>query len=523
MRTSLVNAFILSLLAVPVTSAPTPEVVQPREIQKRSFKVPRVRNGAFTGRNGPKALFKALRKHHKAIPPGLLAAMQSNGAKKPDVNGLHNSGSGRSGRNGASQTGASAAGSNPDCPNKGSSTTDSDTSSAAEEPLVVTATVVVDPNDGTQTTTIIPVQTAVENAEPSTVGNGSGSADDETSDNSGSSTVGTGNEDGKVTATPADNDVEYISPITIGGQTINVNFDSGSSDLWVFSTRLPPAARRNHQVFDEEQSDTFQFIEGAEFSIRYGDGSFAQGVVGIDTVDIGGATVQGQAVQLATVVDDSFIQDEVSNGLLGLAFSNINTVRPDQQKTFFDNIAGDLSEPVFTADLRPGETGAYEFGAIDESKFSGNLTFVPVNSDSGFWQFTSNSFTVGNGEPQRTSTRNAQAIADTGTTLIIADQNTVDGYYSQIQGARFSNQVGGVIFPCDTDLPDLTLDIENGAYQAVVNGEFINFAEVGGNMCFGGIQGGGDDLQIYGDIFFKAQFVVFNSGDNTIGFAPHVF
>ena len=31
----------------------------------------------------------------------------------------------------------------------------------------------------------------------------------------------------------------------------------------------------------------------------------------------------------------------------------------------------------------------------------------------------------------------------------------------------------------------------------------------------------GQNIQIFGDVLFKAMFVVFNNGDNTIGFAPH--
>jgi hypothetical protein len=40
-------------------------------------------------------------------------------------------------------------------------------------------------------------------------------------------------ETGEVVATPADNGAEYLSPVTIGGQKLNLNFDTGSSDLYV--------------------------------------------------------------------------------------------------------------------------------------------------------------------------------------------------------------------------------------------------------------------------------------------------
>lgn len=42
-----------------------------------------------------------------------------------------------------------------------------------------------------------------------------------------------GDESGEVVATPADNGAEYLSPVTIGGQKLNLNFDTGSSDLYV--------------------------------------------------------------------------------------------------------------------------------------------------------------------------------------------------------------------------------------------------------------------------------------------------
>jgi len=41
--------------------------------------------------------------------------------------------------------------------------------------------------------------------------------------------------DGSVTATPEQYDAEYLCPVTIGGQTLNLDFDTGSADLFVSS------------------------------------------------------------------------------------------------------------------------------------------------------------------------------------------------------------------------------------------------------------------------------------------------
>jgi aspergillopepsin I len=41
-------------------------------------------------------------------------------------------------------------------------------------------------------------------------------------------------QDGVVTASPDPDNVEYLVPVTIGGQTLNLDFDSGSADLYVY-------------------------------------------------------------------------------------------------------------------------------------------------------------------------------------------------------------------------------------------------------------------------------------------------
>ncbi|KAF4595080.1 putative aspartyl protease [Ophiocordyceps camponoti-floridani] len=343
-----------------------------------------------------------------------------------------------------------------------------------------------------------------------------------------------GKKSGVVEAKPESNDAEYLSPVKIGGQELTLDFDTGSSDLWVFNTQLKDqkpqqqgaqgqAAQQKvnqaldkHTLYDPQQSKTFKAVSGLQFKISYGDGSGALGNVGMDMVDVGGIQTM-QAVQLPTKVTGSFLKDANNNGLMGLAFSKINTVKPEKQKTFFESAMPSLKEPVFTADLRRNATGSYEFGNIDKSKFQGDMKWTAVNTTQGFWQFPSPQFAVGDGQPQPT-TAGAQAIADTGTTLILADSKIVEGYYSKVQGAKMSQEAGGFTVPCNEKIPDLMLAI--GDNMARVAGDQINFSPIsaGSSECFGGVQAApGGAMGIYGDIFFKSNFVAFYGGKDNEG------
>jgi hypothetical protein len=289
---------------------------------------------------------------------------------------------------------------------------------------------------------------------------------------------GTESEIGEVSASPTQNDAEFLSPVSVGGQTIVMDFDTGSSDMWVFNTQLSSQSQSGHTIFDPTKSSTFQSLDGATFNITYGDGSFAEGPVGLDTVDIGGATVTQQAIGLPTLVADSFVSDMSSNGLVGLAFSKLNTVQPQQQKTFFDNVMNDLEQPVFTANLKHGVAGAYEFGSIDDTQFTGSLTQVPVDSSQGFWEFATTQIAVGSDQAQTIQGGSGTAIADTGTSLLIVDDAVVEAYYAQVDGAQNSASAGGVIFPCTSTLPSLSLAVGD-SYMAVVNGSLLNFSDAG--------------------------------------------
>ncbi|KAG8528086.1 uncharacterized protein KY384_007002 [Bacidia gigantensis] len=323
---------------------------------------------------------------------------------------------------------------------------------------------------------------------------------------------------GTVPASPEDYDSEYLSTVSIGGQTVNLNFDTGSSDLWVFSSQLKDSLKQDHDVYSPSISRGSRLLAGEYWTILYGDNSEAEGNVYLDTVKVGATTAINQAVEAAQSVSTSFEQDIDSDGILGLAFDLVNQIKPDRQKTFFSNVRSTLAAPLFTVDLKRGKPGSYDFGYVDDSKHTGSITYVPVDSRNGFWGFTSNGYAVGNSG--FTSTR-IDAIMDTGTSLILLPEAVVTAYYKQVPSAIYSEEQGGWTLPCIAAPPSITLGF--GWYKAVVPGSYINYGPVesGGVLCYGGIQkNSGIGFSIFGDVFIKSQFVVFDASGPRLGVAP---
>ncbi|KAI1821815.1 eukaryotic aspartyl protease [Xylaria intraflava] len=326
--------------------------------------------------------------------------------------------------------------------------------------------------------------------------------------------------DGEVTASPEPFDSQYLCPVQIGTppQTLYLNFDTGSSDLWVFSSETPADQVNGQTIYDIQKSSTAVLLTGESWHIDYADGGSGWGSVYSDVVSIGGLSVVNQAFGSATNVSLSLTQHPNEDGIVGLGFSKLNTIRPTRKTTFFDSVVDGLDAPLFTANLKAGAPGSYNFGSIDTSEFTGEITYVPVDSVAGVWQFSVQGFLVGDSGMVPTY---HQAIADTGTTLLVLPDYIAAAYYSNIPGAINKGQgSGGYVFPCSATLPSYTAII--GPYKAVVPGEYINHSLAGGDaangtlMCYGGIQAAppGYTYAIYGDVFLKSQFVVFHGGDN---------
>lgn len=221
---------------------------------------------------------------------------------------------------------------------------------------------------------------------------------------------------GSAVTTPETFDEAYITNIAVGtpAQSLPMDFDTGSSDLWVFSSETPTSSVNGQTLYEIAKSTTAKEMTGATWKISYGDGSSSSGNVYTDVVTIGNISVTGQAVESATTVSSEFTSDSQSSGLVGLAMSSLNTVSPTAQKTFFDNAKSQLGSALFTADLKHDIAGTYTFGAIDSTAFTGDIAYANLynvsTSYSGYWTFQSTGYTVGNS----TTTTTTAAVTNTG-------------------------------------------------------------------------------------------------------------
>ncbi|RAL04418.1 pepsin-like aspartic protease [Aspergillus ibericus CBS 121593] len=344
-------------------------------------------------------------------------------------------------------------------------------------------------------------------------------------------TTSASGEVGEVPAEDVQNDSEYLATVGIGtpAQSLKLDFDTGSADLWVWSTKLPStilSENKTHAVFNPSESSTFKNQEGESWQISYGDGSSASGSVGTDDVNIGGLVVKNQAVELAEKMSTAFAQGE-GDGLLGLAFSNINTVQPQSVKTPVENmiLQDDIpkSAELFTAKLDTwrdtDEESFYTFGYIDQDLVTAageEVYYTPIDNSQGFWLFNSTSATV-NGKTINRSGNTA--IADTGTTLALVDDETCEAIYSAIEGAYYDQEVQGWVYPSSTSSDNLpVVSFAVGDKQFVVQKEDLAYTEATTGYVYGGIQSRGSmDMDILGDTFLKSIYAVFDVGNLRFG------
>lgn len=276
-----------------------------------------------------------------------------------------------------------------------------------------------------------------------------------------------GSEEGTVSTSPTESDSEYITTISVGtpAQNLPMDFDTGSSDLWVMGPTISGASK----TYNPSDSSSATQMTGSTWSISYGDGSSSSGNVYKDTVTIGNLTVSDQAVEVATTVSSEFTQDDSMSGLVGLAMSSLNTVKPTAQQTWFDNIKSSLASGVFTADLNHEKAGTYGFGFIDESAYTGTMYYadlVTSGNYGGYWTFAASGYAVGGGSSTTSgsgssssgtssssgsSATGSSGSGSSGTGTSSSSGSSSTGGYGSYGGGGYSGGYGGGSDGSDSD------------------------------------------------------------------------
>ncbi|XP_069495858.1 pepsin A-like [Ambystoma mexicanum] len=318
--------------------------------------------------------------------------------------------------------------------------------------------------------------------------------------------------EGQVSNEPMTNymDMSYFGTISIGTppQQFTVIFDSGSSNLWVPSTSCTSSACSNHNQFNPSSSSTFQSTSQS-LSIAYGTGSMT-GVIGYDTVQVGGLTVTSQEFGLAYTEADFFSQMQF-DGILGLAFPSLAS---DGATPVFDNMwsQGLLSQDLFSVYLSAnGASGSVViFGGYETSYYSGTMNWIPLSSET-YWQITLDSVSM-NGNIIACN-GGCQAIIDTGTSLIAGLEPGISNIQSAIGASQ--NSYGEYVVNCNSisSLSDIIFTI-NGVQYPVPASAYINQ-----NSCSSNFQDT-SGVWILGDVFIREYYVVFDRASNYIGLAP---
>lgn len=308
--------------------------------------------------------------------------------------------------------------------------------------------------------------------------------------------------------------VQYFGVVEVGtpAQSVQVIFDTGSSNLWVLKDR---PALSSHKIYRSYMSSTHRAI-GTPFSIMYGSGPVG-GIYSADVVRVGGLTVP------------DFVFAEVNNyaglgpsfrfghfdGILGLGWDFLSAGGVPTLMTRLIQ-SGQVARPVFAIYLGDNRPGEVIFGGVDPAHFVGGLAYVPLISLT-YWEVALNYLTVG-GVPILASPR---AAVDSGTSLLAGPSAEV-AWIASMMGAWSPNGAEYIV-DCYSRVPDLTFGLGGYAFT-LSKQDLIMKRKWNGRQCLLGLMSidlapPAGPLWILGMVFMRKYYTMFDMGSKSLGLA----
>ncbi|GAA6041674.1 hypothetical protein JCM8097_003078 [Rhodosporidiobolus ruineniae] len=313
------------------------------------------------------------------------------------------------------------------------------------------------------------------------------------------------------------NDSLWAGTLSIGtpASPFLIDFDTGSSDLWVPSVSCTSQACARKRKYDPTKSSSSLSVPSKQLNIRYGDGSTTSGGVYTDTVTIAGLTAVNQTLGSATTLSASWVNDP-QDGLAGMGYQSLSQLR---SAPFFQSLVaqGKLSSPMFSFKLSSTSVGPSELflgGMNPQYYVAGTTQWTPVTYQA-YWSVNAQVQVNGNA----VSTPLTSFIVDTGTTVNVAPTSWAAAFYANVPGAA-AWQNGYYTVPCNA-VPTISFTFAGTTTRWPISQFNLGRTGSGSSLCVGSIVGQdiGINGVILGDNFLKNVYATFDLGNNRVGFS----
>jgi len=277
------------------------------------------------------------------------------------------------------------------------------------------------------------------------------------------------------------------------GNSVNVSYGSGSFSGSEFTDTVTLAP---NLVIDSQSIGVASTAQGFDD---------VDGILGIGPVDLTTGTVSNTE-SVPTVTDNLFAQGAIANDSIGISF---------EPTTSDDSVNGEL-----------------DFGGVDTSKITGDVSFVPITSTAPASQYWGIDQSISYGEGSEILS--SSGIVDTGTTLILIATDAFQAY-QQATGATMDNSTGLLTLTEDqfNNLQSLIFNVGGVQYELTPNAQIWPRAQ---NSTIGGEEGkiylvvsdlgspSGQGLDfINGFTFLQRFYSVFDTGNVQVGLATTPF
>ncbi|OAG00138.1 acid protease [Paraphaeosphaeria sporulosa] len=349
----------------------------------------------------------------------------------------------------------------------------------------------------------------------------------------------------------------YMTNVTLAGHPYTLILDTGSSDTWIAASGFTCTSRLSHarlpqescgfgELYDVVDSTTYNPIPGRVFGVKYSDGEYLMGEMGVEELRMGdvdgskgGLTVR----QTIGVVERGWwMGDGRSSGLMGLAFPTLASNYHDLNYT---TVVGSLFEthqvpPLFSLALSrptpqsPTAGGLLAIGGIPDVPYTPPFVRVPITPvlahTYAFYTIPVDGFAITppsgpatvpvanmtsstvSGTSQRAHRQDGaaplQMILDSGSTLLYLPDATADYLASLFSPpARYVPSSNTYITSCRAQQPRFGVVI--GGTTFYINPEDMLTRE-GRGRCSLAVQRMEEGDAVLGDAWMKNVLVVFD-------------